>query len=317
MEKHSNARGVCRPRHFNKRALTAIELIAKLRRQGMVVNVDSALPYLQQIGAFRMKGYWYPWQDKVAKTFKSGACFDDAIRRYEFDRELRRITASALESIEIMVRTVFSEVMVQGGGPHWFLKASVFGPAARGVSLTQRSFLQKIEVEVARMQDKAFIAHYKQTYDSPALPPSWVISECLSFGAWSHAYMTLADRACRIGICKRFKVEDDHVFASWLHALSVLRNVVAHHGRLLGAQSSVTPKSYRKRGLSFDGSRSFFVMACVIHYVCSSIRQGPDWTTEIGALFERYPDLDKYALLGFPQDWFSQPLWLCGQRRRG
>jgi hypothetical protein len=46
-----------------------------------------------------------------------------------------------------------------------------------------------------------------------------------------------------------------------------MRNTVFHHGRLLGASTSVTPKSYHKRQLRFDGqqARTFFATATVIN----------------------------------------------------
>lgn len=296
-------------RVFDKLPMDPAGLIMKLRRQGMLVNAESALPYLLQVGAYRMKGYWYQWQDRETKNFKSNVCFDEAIRRYEFDRELRRITAVALERIEIMVRVVFSEVMAEYEGPHWFMKDEVFVSSGTANKAARRSFVQKIEEEISRMRDKAFIAHYFQKYDYPRLPPSWVICECLSFGAWSYGYKDLANQRYRKLISRRFKVEDDHVFASWLHAFSVLRNVVAHHGRLMGGQSSVTPKSYQKRGLYFGRSRNFFVLASVINYVSASIRQGPGWRANLESLFERYPGLDVDALLGFPPDWLMHPVW--------
>ncbi|NYT61793.1 Abi family protein [Alcaligenaceae bacterium] len=59
---------------------------------------------------------------------------------------------------------------------------------------------------------------------------------------------------------QRFKVREPDVFGSWLHALSVMRNTVAHHGRLLGAMAGVTPQEYHGWNLKFKRSqaRTFF-----------------------------------------------------------
>ncbi|MGS1110537.1 Abi family protein [Achromobacter anxifer] len=46
--------------------------------------------FLRQIGGYRLKGYWYQWQDAETRRFRGHVHFDQVIRRYEFDRELRR-----------------------------------------------------------------------------------------------------------------------------------------------------------------------------------------------------------------------------------
>lgn len=302
---------------FSKPHLEPHDLMRKLMDQGMSIDETSALPYLRQVGGYRMKGYWYQWQDSRTKKFRHGAHFDHVIRRYEFDRELRRATADALERIELTVRTVISNVLSKHEGPHWFMKARIFKesrPRGTGSNLARpgqrKPLLDKVREEVERMRDRSvFITHYLATYDNPALPPSWAISECLTFGSWSQAYRDLANTGYRKEISRRFKVEDPAVFVTWLHAFSVLRNLVAHHNRLIGIQSSVTPGDYRKAGLTFGKSRTFFVSATVIHYVCGSIKRGPDWRDSLEALFARYDDLNIEDLLGFPMDWRKRPGW--------
>lgn len=90
---------------------------------------NSAVHYITQVGGYRMKSYWYQWLDPATKTFREGTHFDAVVERYEFDRELRRISAEVLESIEIMARTI-SNVMSRHEGPHWFMKGHSSLPPA-------------------------------------------------------------------------------------------------------------------------------------------------------------------------------------------
>src|SRR5690606_18498076 len=109
---------------------------------------------------------------------------------YEFDRELRRITSDALERIELMVRTAISNVMSKHEGPHWFTKPALFmplAPAPVGAKKGRVPLIDRIHEEVSRMRGKPFLEHYRNRYCEPELPPSWAISECLSFGCWSTA----------------------------------------------------------------------------------------------------------------------------------
>lgn len=282
----------------------------------MVVKDETALPYLEQVGGYRMKGYWYHLQDPETKLFRAKANFDDVIARYEFDRKLRRVTGDALERIELMARSAITNVMSNHGGPHWFLNKELFAepqPTA-GDGRRKKTLLERMADEVEWHKQKPFITHYRDRYNEPALPPSWVISECLSFGAWSTAYLSIVNLDHRKEISRRFKVEDAPIFASWLHALSVLRNTVAHHGRLLGVQPGVTPKQYVKRGVTFQqgNPRSFFANATVIHYVCQRIKRGPRWKTDLEALFAENPGIPLYDALGFPPGWEELPVWNPG-----
>lgn len=298
---------------FDKKHLEPQELLLKLRKQGMVVNDATALPYLQQVGGYRMKGYWYHLQDSETKQFRADANFDDVIARYEFDRKLRRVTGDALERIELMVRSTITNVMSKHGGPHWFMNEDFFSkPRNSGDGGSRpRSFIDRISEEVHRSKQKPFISHYQTRYATPELPPSWVISECLSFGSWSHAYPTIANVGYKKEISRRFRVEDPKVFESWLHAFSVLRNTVAHHGRLLGIQLGVAPRQYVKRGVKFEQgkARTFFATAAVINYVCQSIKRGPRLRMDLKALFAENPGIPLEHALGFSPGWEDLPLW--------
>ncbi|MDH1303240.1 Abi family protein [Achromobacter sp. GD03932] len=291
---------------FDKPHLEPEALIVKLRGQGMVIDAKTALPYLRQIGGYRLKGYWYQWQDAETRRFRGHVHFDQVIRRYEFDRELRRITSDALERIELAVRTVMSNVLSRREGPHWFMKEDLF---TWPQGWRHQTFLEKVRDEIDRVRKKPFIAHYRATYDSPEFPPSWVVSECLSFGSWTHAYKGLANGEYRKEISRRFGVEACAVFDTWLYAFAVLRNTVAHHGRLLGAQTSVTPGDYRKRGLSFNRRRTFFVTASVISYIGARLGYGRSWEGDLQSLMERFPDIPVELGLGFPPNWREQPGW--------
>jgi abortive infection bacteriophage resistance protein len=294
---------------FDKPHLESEELLTKLQNQGMTVDATTALPYLREVDAYRMKGYWYQWQNPETKMFRPGTHFDQIIQRYEFDRALRRISADALERIELMVRATMSNVLSRHEGPHWFTKDAIFLPRLPKRTPPKFTLLTKVQEEVERMRDKQFIAHYLGKYNAPALPPSWAISECLSFGSWSHAYAYLANVSYRKQISRRFGVELPDVFASWLHAFSVLRNTVAHHGRLLGTQTSVTPRDYRDRGLVFSKHRTFFVTATAINYVCQRMVRGQCWKTELESLFSKFPSIPISDVLGFPLDWPERPGW--------
>lgn len=72
---------------------------------------------------------------------------------------------------------------------------------------------------------------FKLLHDSLlAFPPSWMIFEVLSLGTVSQIFKNLA-REHQKPIAKQYDL-DVSIFVSWLHALSYLRNLAAHHQRL-------------------------------------------------------------------------------------
>ena len=71
---------------------------------------------------------------------------------------------------------------------------------------------------------QTFIKHYYDKYGEPALPPSWMVFETLSFGTVSQAFKNLT-RQNQKPIAKAFGL-DGTVLGSWPHALSYVMSVI-------------------------------------------------------------------------------------------
>lgn len=300
-------------RTYSKPAQTPEQLLDKMKRQGLVVAPEdeaTALRYLRYVGHYRLKGYWHHLVDPEKKCFPAGLTFEQIARRYELDRELRVLVMAALERLETAIRSVMANHLSLTHGPHWFLKPEIFKSTPR---MDHHRLLQKIEEEVGRAKND-FVEHYRATYDDPYLPPSWAVSECVSFGFWSNTYQILLDRKDRKRICEQFKVDEESVFQSWIHALSVLRNIAAHHGRFLRTAFSVAPVDYRKQKITFDDARrehkTFFASATVIHYLLRAFDRHDEWKQDLKKLFSKYPEIDLKRELGFSGDWETRPGWV-------
>src|SRR3989304_5549856 len=72
-----------------------------------------------------------------------------------------------------------------------------------------------------------FINHYYDNYDSPELPPSWMIAEALSIGTWSIVFDHIKSRDDQKEVCKHYGIPYI-IMRSWLHTLTYLRNLCAH-----------------------------------------------------------------------------------------
>lgn len=293
---------------FSKKASTPEQLLAKLEAQGLMVSAadrPQALVYLRCVGGYRLKGYWFHVVDPATKRFPPAYTFDQIVQRCEFDRHLRAATIAAIDRLEVAIRTVMANYLSQAHSPHWFLDARIFKPTA---SWGMGRFIKKIEDEVGRAQGKRFVGHYLNHYDDPYLPPSWVITECVTFGLWSHAFGILRNPADKKAISKKFGVDQTEVFSSWIHVLTVVRNIAAHHGQLLRVRLGVAPANYKAQQIRFADPKSFFAAATVIQYLLRQTGLPHQWKTDLEAIFSAHPSVP-IAELGFPALWSTSPGW--------
>ncbi|MBQ1764248.1 MAG: Abi family protein [Aquincola sp.] len=293
---------------FSKVAATPEQLLQKLKDRGLVVSAATepmALAYLRGVGGYRLKGYWFHVVDPATKRFPAGYTFEQIAARCELDRELRAATIEAIDRLEVAIRTVMANYLSLRHSPHWFLNTAIFKPT-RDWGVGQ--LIRKIEEEVRRAEGKRFVAHYFNRHDDPYLPPSWSISECVTFGLWSRTYAILRDAHDKKAISKRFGVDQVEVFQSWIHTLTVVRNVAAHHGQLLRVRLGVAPANYKSAGIKFADQKSFYAAATVVHFLLVQTGLPHRWKAELTAIFQRYPDVEP-AELGFPAGWTTQPGW--------
>jgi abortive infection bacteriophage resistance protein len=294
---------------YQKKASSPEFLLQKLEARGLNISQGTrtlALDYLRGVGAYRLKGYWFHLVDPVSKRFPPGASFDEVLARCDFDRELRAAAGAAIDRLEVAVRAAIADGLSLKHSPHWFLEPSVFKPT-REWGMGQ--LIRKIEEEVRRAEGKRFVEHYFSKYDDPYLPPSWVISECVSFGLWSRTYSILRDVNDKKAISRRFSIDEPDVFKSWIHNLTVIRNLVAHHGQILRVKLGVAPANYKKAGIKFRDQKSFFATATVIQYLLRQTKLPNTWVADLDDIFAKYPSISP-SELGFPASWKSEPGWV-------
>lgn len=97
---------------YPKQLISFADQIALLKDRGMVVEDENkALHILQNVGYYRLCGYWYPLlKDKENHVFKPGATFDTAFAIYKFDSKL---IITELEKIEVAVKTKIVSILSQ------------------------------------------------------------------------------------------------------------------------------------------------------------------------------------------------------------
>ena len=306
---------------YNKPALSNTELLTRWQTKGLQIpNTDTALRALTFIGYFRLRGYALPLmqsQNDGSRIFKAKTSFSDILARYELDRDLRRITLGQLERIEIAIRTVISNQISLQYGPFWYLNypqqvlAHTPGRNQQPEAFAIGRFLSNVERDTRQSTD-LFAKHYFKKYTNPLLPPSWLMAECVSFGTWSKLYKHLQKAEPnhpnpKKQIAKTFGLSVS-LMESWLHALSLLRNICAHHGRVWNRRFAYRPEIYSQAKHHFTDQQSYYCLAVVIRLLSQPIDINNEWPIQLMDLFSTHSDISQTEL-GFPADWADDPLW--------
>jgi abortive infection bacteriophage resistance protein len=100
------------------------------------------------------------------------------------------------------------------------------------------------------------------------------------------------------------------VLAGWLHSLTYVRNLCAHHARTWNKLLAIRPMVPRHNP-AFSGlnNRKIFFVLSMIRYLLEEIDGDEyDFRGELMRLLASYPDVPLYNM-GFPNDWRERELW--------
>jgi abortive infection bacteriophage resistance protein len=283
------------------------EQLEQLKLRGMkFTDEEKALHLLKNIGYYRFSGYWYPLlENKQTSVFKPEATFEAAFNLYKFDRELRKLIIGELEKIEVAVRIQMTYSLSVAHGSFWMDDENLFVNPVK-----YRATLEKINSEMQR-SDEEFIRAFAAKYSNP-LPPSFITLEIASFGVLSKLYENLKSDVAKREISQTFGLAD-MVFISWLHGLTYIRNVCAHHSRLWNRLLQIQPLFPRHTHHTWLTDRSvcnnhiYYILSMILYFL-NTVNPNHSFKQKLKDLFEKYPNVDK-AAMGFPATWRTEPLW--------
>ena len=298
---------------FEKESLTVEEQLNLLIKRNLKVNdFDSAVKILKRVGYYHLSSYMRLFQKGEEHTFENGVEFADLINLFNFDSELRHITFKAIEKIEIAYRVAISNIMCKKYGSHWFENKQTFKTQK---DLQTNKEIDYVEIcksiilkEIRKKDDEyaeTFIANYYKKYETPALPPFWMVVETFTIGSLNKLYQNINPKDRR-EIVKYLGFQSDVKFvgfSNWLYALSVIRNICAHHSRLFNRIFRISPSKHEKI-VEFSGveNNRFYYIAMIINYYLITIAQDNSYESDLQILFGKYRNIDK-TKMGFPSDW--------------
>lgn len=245
--------------------------------------------------------------DKVNHVFKPKSKFENVVTLYNSDKELRTLIFSAIQSIEIALRTKVIQIVSSNCGAFWFADKSLFS----NTTIFSKC-LSNIEEELKRSKEDFLIEHFAK-YDNPPYPPAWKTLEVSSFGTLSKLYCNLADNNLKKQIAREFGLPQHLYLESWIKSLSVLRNCIAHHARIWNRKYPWKPQLPKKLQNPWIQDKAIsqeklYAQLCCMAYLLDAICPDNGFKKNLKVLLSEYSIVDT-AAMGFPKLWYNEPLW--------
>lgn len=292
---------------YTKPPLTFSKQLDLLAQRGLIISDRiKAEKFLSQVNYYRLSAYCLPFETK-RHQFKVGTKFDQIQQLYEFDRRLRFLMDEALEVIEISVRTSIAYYLAHSHDPFAHENRAKFYKG-----FDHAEWINKVHEEAVRSKE-TFIEHYRNKYNGFPQLPIWMAVEIMSFGALSQLYHNLL-RNDQIAIAKKIGFHHS-VLISWLHTFTYIRNICAHHSRIWNRELSIALTVPKDDVWNKVNTKRIASVIFAINYFLSKLpldaKVKSDWKTKMNLLLLNPVDMPNfYNVMGFPQKWENDPLWM-------
>jgi len=326
---------------FTKPAITVLQQIELLKDRGLSIqNEPRAALFLEAVSFFRLTPYMRPFQQygDNQHRFKTNASFRQISQLYDFDRRLRLLVMDAIERIEVAIRAHISNHMGPKYGAHWYLDKDLFKTkynyerlidrvnekqnnarqnyykeCARIDKAKQTEDSHKTELKLRRSQE-SYARHYPLTYNDPLYMPGWAILEELTLGELSHLYKGLAKDVDKKSIAKPLNVAAP-LLESWLHTLTMIRNICAHHSRLWNRELGIKPEHPKNSQLIWPNylqrhspHTRISVVLAILHHFMQQVSPNSRWNYHLSELFEAFNEISLSAM-GLTENWLEDKFW--------
>lgn len=258
------------------------------------------------VGYFRLDSYFHPFLNLETNQFLPNTTFEMIVYHYKFDSELRSLIFSAIQDIEIAIRTRVVHYFSLANGPFWYTERKNFKD-----KILFFNNLSSITNEINRSKEDFILEHFNN-YEEPNLPPAWKALETVTIGSLSTLYKGSTDIASKKNVARSLAIPKYIYLESWLESMRILRNAFAHHARLWNKRITI-PKIPDYLPLNWINNRpireeKIYSHLCYIAYMQQSLNVAKPLKIQLKELFMRYPAISVHSM-GFTPNWESEPIW--------
>lgn len=280
-----------------KQPTTFDEQLKKLKERGCLIeNEDACLEVLSRVNYYRFTAYFLTFK-MPNDCYRDGTTFQKVYRIYEFDRKLRTLIISALEEIEIYLRTQFSYYHAHKYGADGYLDEGNYNNKHN-----HKLFLSMATDEIKRNEKSLVVRHHNAKYSGKF--PIWVVTEFFTFGMLSYFYSDLISQDRKFLAASLFNTSEKNLH-SWLRCCTDLRNICAHYGRLYNRVFSAIPATPIGLSIILNNRRLFDNIMVVKFLYPSTNEWNAGFLKNIQGLILEYHNDMELRHIGFPNNWYE------------
>lgn len=279
------------------------EQLAILRSRGLAIDDDEkAKKFLLHNNYYRISGYSLTLRKN--NVFSKNANFQNIMDIYSFDYELRHILLKYIEIIEVTFKSIFTYEHTKKYGPTGYLDSTLFIDQVRHREILAKAELQK----KMRLPHEAYLKHF--VGDLKQNVPFWAYVDLLTIADISFLY-SISERQIKKSVALHFGLsvsKSDHILGSFMHSMTIIRNLCAHgsrlYNRLFEQKPSLNKKElnllHRKSDGTVDNAHLYGFI-----FIMRRLLQADDFSSmkqEIETLTMKYPFV-RMSYYGFRNDW--------------
>lgn len=288
---------------FTKPPLSVDNQVDLLISRGLLVtDRPAAIRFLKNVSYYRFSAYCLPFEQK-RHLFCPDVTFEQIQELYEFDRRFRLLVGEALKTFEITARVRIGSVLAIRHGAFIHEDPTRFYDQGK-----HQRWLGDLRAEIERSRE-VFITHYRNTYLGFPKVPFWVAAEVMSLGTLSQLYTNLVQEDQKL-ISREFDLHS-RVLQSWLHTLTYVRNMCAHHSRLWNRQLAIALELPRQPAWNgFPNNRIGAVLTALLWAQKQTDQDVTDWRTRLVKLLDtKLRVADPLKEMGLPADYQNNQIW--------
>lgn len=268
------------------KALYIEELLELFKDRGMVVS-DSDIDKIKHINYYKLKEFAHPLSkikkvNNVVSISYDGVTFQEVLRRYYQDKNLRMYLLHAIEKIEVSIKTTLSHLMGLKYGAFGYLDFRLWVHRKKykrfEVEARQYKFKKSILWNMKKRSSAEFNA--KGNLDSDGFPTIWLTVDILTFGEMV-VMIEMMNSSLLSQIADEYNATPEELI-SWVKCLQFIRNICAHNSNLIDVKLKTKPKFRKewmehlyfiesKDGISKTPTNRLAVVICIVIYLVKAI----------------------------------------------
>jgi abortive infection bacteriophage resistance protein len=211
---------------MGKQATTVEEQIALLESRGMVFDceIEKIKESLLDIGYYRLGFYTYYFQDAKSHKFTTEIKFNDIIKLYYFDFDLKMLMLRYIYRIEVHFRTqlLYYSSNHYKDNNTWYVDPKI----------VDNSILKEFNniYYILKTKNKSLIKQHDK-YPSD-FAPAWKVFEFLTFGQIYKLFTNLKNVELKKQISTMYGFRDVSLLDNYLISIINIRNICSHNGVL-------------------------------------------------------------------------------------